>query len=375
MRHHLGRRACVLTVVGAAVLLGAAGPDPDSGPACFPPGPGEPPSLEIYQQAPPPMSGRDEGFAYFPATAFATQSMERIWRAQPNRYRLYYYQWANRGDAQPDRDDGVRVRRGSKHDAEADDGVKINHKANFEPGEGGALDQRASFTTTDKADACTLAQTAAILGLPHATVDGYVDQAGVTPVRLGGGGRIGVPDAVDVCVIPPRSLPPWADGVMLDYEVQDDRSPSYTLAFLTRFSELVRSAGKSPLLLTNPLDAPTQRSTGISIENANLVHHLFDRLTLFAWSGNRQADVAASLDNQWATLQSGGPVDPRRLIVDFELAGTTEADAAAVRSFITAHHIAGVFFWRNGASQGGDCGSAVNQRIACVAFGRCAGDH
>ncbi len=315
--------------------------------------------LEIYQQAPPPVSGRERSFVYFPASAFVSQSMDRLWQARGGAYQLYYFQWANR----------------SNEPLTSPEGVTITRKLNFQPGFAGALDQRTAFTSIRKADACTLAQTAAVLGKPFAGIDDALREAGVQPRRMAGAGKAGVESASDLCVIPPRPLPPDAAGVMLDYEVQDGRTPDHTLAFLTGFAELVRGAGRRPMLLVDPFDAPTQAYTGISPTNANAIHRLFDRTTLFAWSRNAQGDIGRSLAKQMEILQTGGPVEPKRLIVDFELANTSQDDARVVRRFIEEHGLAGAFFWRNRARQGGSCASDVNQKIACVALGACAAAH
>jgi hypothetical protein len=166
-------------------------------------------------------------------------------------------------------------------------------------------------------------------------------------------------------------LPPEAAGVLLDYEVQDGRTPEHTLEFLTRYAELVRSTGKQSILLTNPLDAPSQVYTGIGLSNANKIHRLFDRTTIFIWARNRQHSVEESLKSQMGVIEAGGPADPKRLIVDFELANTSLQDAATARRFIEQRGLAGVIFWRDYAQQGGSCDLPVNRKIACLAQGRC----
>jgi hypothetical protein len=311
--------------------------------------------MEIYQQAPPPVPGEEGASPYFPATAFATQSAKRISLADPKAYALYYFQWSNRSTAP----------------VVSAAGKTIQRKSNFQPGWDVALDRRTAFTSVAKANACTLAQTAVIIGRPDQEAAKLLRDAQVQPVRPAAGVQAGIDNATDVCVLPPAALAKAA-GVMLDYEVQDGRSTDDTLAFLTKFAELVHRSGKKALLLTNPLDAPTQIYTGVSEANANRIHRLFDRVTLFAWSENRQGDIQASLDHQWEILGAAGPVDPSRVIVNFELAGTSLDDAAVVRRFIRGHHLSGVLFWRNQARQGGSCSTEVNQKIACLAFGACS---
>lgn len=336
------------------VMIIGAGPKGGAPTACFSPGPGQPAGLEMFQQSPPPIAGLEAGSIYFPATAFATQSIDRIWKAPAGRYKLYYFQWGNRADEAFSR----LTARG-------------NHKANFEPGEEGAQVARASFTDVDKANGCTLAQTAAALGLPPVQVDDFVLKVGVRPMRLAAGSRDGLAGARDACVLPTRALPPTADGVMIDYEVQDGRTAAQTRDFLQRFTSLVRSAGKSPLLLIDPFDAESQAMSGVDVTNARALVSMFDRTTLFAWSRNRQRNLAASLESQWAMLSAGGDLDPKRLIIDFELAGTSQSDAATARRFMETHNLAGALFWRNNASQGGPCDNDVNRKIACLGFGKC----
>jgi hypothetical protein len=350
-----GHKLQRLLILAAAAAFIAAEPPAEAGPPCFSAAERPVAGTEVYQQAPPPQPGRESAFVYFPATAFASQSMDRLWQARAQAYRLFYFQWANRST------EGVTNARG----------VHIDRKGNFQPGIDGALDQRAGFTSTQKADACTLAQTATVLGLSPAIADRFAHDGDIELTHLGAGGRSGLAGASDICVTPPRPLPPGAAGVLLDYEVQDGRTPDYTLAFLTRFANLVHSAGKQAILLINPLDAPSQRYTGVTAANANQIHRLFDRTTIFIWARNAEHDVPASLNAQMSILEAGGPVDPKRLIINFELAHTTQDDAVAVRRFMEARQLAGVMFWRDYAAQGGACDLPVNQKIACVALGQC----
>ncbi len=344
---------CLTALAGAVPAWAAPAIAPDG--ACFTANDRATPGLEIYQQAPPPVPGREAGYAFFPATGFATQSMGGIWQARREPYKLYYFQWANRSTQ------GVVNARGER----------IARKGNFQPGSDGARDQRAGFTSIEKADACTLAQTATALGLSADRARGFVRGAGVELVSLRNDGKTGLAQATDACVVPPRALPPQAAGVLLDYEVQDGRTPQQTLEFLTRYAELVRSAGKQSILLINPFDAPSQVYTGITKANANRIHRLFDRTTLFVWSRNRQQSIDESIKSQMAVIGAGGAVDPKRLIVDFELANTTEDEASAVHRFIAQQGLAGVIFWRDYAQQGGACDLPVNRKIACLAQGRC----
>jgi hypothetical protein len=78
--------------------------------------------------------------------------------------------------------------------------------------------------------------------------------------------------------------------------------------------------------------------------------------------------VEQSFRAQMAML---GNRDPAHVIVVFELANTSLADARTARSLIISNHLGGVMFWRDFAKQGGDCNTDTNRKIACLVFGRC----
>ena len=324
--------------------------------ACFQAADRPSPNIEIYQQAPAPPVGKSRFSPYYPATAFATQNLDSLWNAESGLDK-YYFQWANRA--------ALGIRNAS--------GQAIARKSNFQPGSTGPLGQRTAFTTIDKANACTLAQTATVLGLDASTVARIATSGGVNVVHLDDGARGGVANATDICVVQNRAMPSDSAGIVLDYEVQDGRTATQTLQFLAEFADLVHKANRKAVLLTNPLDAPTQTYTNITPQNASQLANLFDRMTLLIWSRNAEGDVQASFDKQFQIVNWGGSVDPRRLIVAFELANTGVGDARTIREMMLRHGLGGVMFWRDGAKQGGDCNSPVNQKIACLALGRCEG--
>ena len=202
------------------------------------------------------------------------------------------------------------------------------------------------------ADLCTLAQTSSVLGLPLEQLRTRASSMGVTLREESRTPDTGGVAEDNLCVMADGHLPPSAAGVMLDYEVGDGRTPQETTAFLLGYADMVHKAGKKVGLLLDPLDAPSQRKTGIDQSNAAAIARRFDWSTIFLWSANRrQHDLGRSFDSQMAMLNAGGGVDPRRLVVDFELSDTSVSDAAATRSLILTHHLRGVMFWRHGVSQ------------------------
>jgi hypothetical protein len=228
--------------------------------------------------------------------------------------------------------------------------------------------QRTAFSSLAKADACTLAQTASILQRPAlaARIARSAKISLVSEAQQADGPGQG-PN--DTCVLAAGVLPKASKGILLDFEPQDGRSAAQTLALMKEFTGLVRSAGRSSMLLLDPFDAPTQIYTGISASNANSIVTMFDLTAIMLWSRSRQRSVQSSYEAQMAMIKSGGPVDGRRLLINFDLAGTSEADARFVRKAILDDKLAGVMFWRNWAKQGGGCETDVNRKIASIVFG------
>jgi len=313
-------------------------------------------TFQVLQNAPPPKPGNAQHYNFFPLTGIASMQLGSVIAAKPG-YAAYYFQWANRSNAA----------------LTSAQGAPIMRKANLQPSQAGKREQRTRFTSAARADACTLAQTASVLGLPQRARN-FAAAASIELVS-----ETQQPDAApqgppDRCVLPAGSLPAAhlaarRSGVLLDYEVQDGRSAQDTTVFLAQWAQLVHGANRRTILLTNPLDAPTQAYTGMTRANAHALVDLFDLTTILLWSNNPEHSLAASYAAQKAIISDGGRFDGSRILIDFELAGTSLADAQIVRQTILTDHLAGVYFWRNQAKQGGDCQSDVNAKIAAIAFG------
>lgn len=343
--------ACAGLACAIVPLAGATAPGAD----CFSAADNARLRFEAYQQAPPPRDG--VRYPHYPLSAAVSGQLGRLASA-PKGIQTWYYHWANRA-ATPLVGAGGR---------------QIVRKLNIEPSWTGNRRHRSAFSSIDRANACTLAQAASLLG-QDARARRYARDAGITLVNETALPDAAPPSPADTCVLASGRLPPRASGIMLDYEVQDGRTPSMTEAFLAAYAKLVHAAGKQVMLLVNPLDSQgQQRFTGVTAENAHRIVALFERTTLVLWSGNAQKSLPASYAAQMSIVKAGGPVDTRRLLVDFELAGTTLDDARFVREAIIRDGLAGVMFWRNYAVQGGSCAAPVNQRIAAIAFGDGASD-
>ncbi len=319
------------------------------GPGCFTAADNRKLTFEVFQQAPPPRLDH-KGYDFYPLSGAASMQLGTLSGAEPG-YQRYYFQWGNRSNAPLLNPKGKLVPR----------------KLNLQSGFGLPRRQRTPFSTIARANACTLAQTANVLGLPRET-RAFARAVGLTlAFETPSAAPVG---PQDVCVLAKGRLPKDGAGVLLDYETHDGRTVQQTTAFLRDYSRLVHKAGRKAILLINPFDAPTQRYNGITAENANAIVSLFDRTTIFLWSRSVQGNIAASYQSQKTIIEQGGRFDGSRILIDFELANTTLDDARLVRRLIETDKLAGVIFWRNGALQGGSCSSPVNQKIGLIALGQ-----
>ena len=307
-------------------------------------------TFEVIQQAPPPAK-HQRRYPFYPQSAASTMQLATL-EAAADDAKGYYFQWANRSNAPLVNAMGVTVPR----------------KLNLQPASHGLRHQRTGFSSVARADGCTLAQAASLLGKPD-LARSFAAQTGIT-LR----DEVAQPDTSpagpqDTCVLAQKTLPRATVGIVLDFEVQDGRSGAQTVDFLGRYAQLVHDAGRRAILMIDPFDAPSQIYTGISDQTAHAIVAKFDATTIFLWTRNAQHSLSASYARQMAMISTGGTVDGKRLLVLFELANTTLDDARFVHHVIETDHLAGVMFWRDRATQGGACDRDVNAKIAMVAFG------
>ncbi len=235
----------------------------------------------------------------------------------------------------------------------------------------GGEDKRLFFSTMPKANLCTLIQASYVLNLPYDEAGAkennlrVVDFEAAEPALTNG-------RFVDACVLPPERLNPNVKGIILDYEVQDGRSPEATHQFLSEYAALVRRSGRKVGLLTNPLDAPTQRHTGVNAGNAGDLMRQFDLFGIMLWGGNRQKDITASFQSQMKMLEQTEKVDPRRIMIVYDIGKTKLDDAKVVHDIMIDQKFSSLMIWRNGEKLGeGECDSEANRKLSCVAFGKC----
>ncbi len=292
------------------------------------------PAFPMIMQAPPPNTDNAVDYAFYPATAAATMKAPAIESSRSREIKGIYWQWANHGPRAADR----------------------GAKGNITPGSPGV---QIRFSSKAAANACTMAQTAVAIGRSPGP---YLNRG-----RLSSGASPVASDTLDVCVLPAKALPP-STPILLDYEVADGRTSNETSEFLVNWAQLVRQAGHRSILYVNPLDAPSQRLTQMTVDNAPVVANAFDQVGVFLWSGNVERDILRSFEVQSAMYRA----PPSKLMIVFELNHTTLADARVVHTLMTSGRAGSLNIWRNYATQGGGCETDANRKIACAAFGRCS---
>ena len=344
----------IAALVSTLAWLGAVHPAGAQGAACFSPEDSGRLPFDVIVQAPPPRADNDRSWRYHPASGTASADLGAL-RASTANLKKYWYLWANRCHSGGQEQCGWNPK-----------GNVVSPRLQAPSGE----EVRTFFTSFAAANTCTLIQAAWALGSNHAEVDRMAAGARVrvvsreeNPLQYMRGGRL-----VDICLLPETTLSPDAKGIVLDYEVQDARTPAQTEKFLLEFAALVKARGKQALLFTNPLDAPTQKYTGINTQNIAAIGQAFDAVGLTLWGKSKQRNVQASVSSQ---LQMVKQMRPDHIYLIFELSNTSMEDARFAREMMLRDHYAGVMLWRNYAEIGGSCDSEANRKIACLVFGRC----
>lgn len=331
--------------------------------------------IRVFQQAPPPADdATDQSYRYWPCTDAATsQDFGRSTWTEGN---TWAFVWANRCNA----------------------GTAWNKKPNPLPAPREYVDDlecRAVFSTHARANAATRCQVRYLLGMDQAScLAPWLEVGGEAADALTDADFRGSPGdhcpstsawgdeayrvMVDKVLLPAVRLTEGVNadhrlGVVLDYEVQDGRSPEVTEAFVHALAHDFTGTGKQLFLLTNPFNAPTQQHTGFTAANLPRILADVDHLGVFLWAGSPDGGVAASYATQLQMLGPPAETDVSKLVPIFELGepGTTLDDARWLHETLHADgpHPDKVMFWRHYAEQGGSCDTTTNQKISLVCFG------
>jgi len=347
-----GMRTAVRPGVFAFLLAGMLTLDPSHGAEiCVGPDAKSESTFEVIQQAAPPAVDDDPGYRYWPATSTVSLNISGLNSSKAQAIKKYWFHWANR--CQP----GI----GRRACGWNPKGNLVFPRLTIEAG--GEI--RTFFSSHESANACTLAQAAHALGADRATIEQYAERGGVKLVRHGDS-RTAATDnrLIDVCILADEILAKEITAIVLDYEVQDNRTPQETEEFLLEYAKLVRGRNRQVMLYTNPLDAPTQKWTGVGRANAPTLAKAFNAVGMTLWSRNRQGSIPASAGAQAKIL--GPDVDPSHVFAVFELNGTTERDAGYVHDLVKTKGYRGLMIWRNGIDVRDDCRPDVRRKLLCL---------
>lgn len=347
------QRRFILSAVFAALAFLTT--DAIGAPICFSPHEESSLPFAVIVNAPPPKNKGEEGWRYRPATAAASMDIRALNVSQEAALKKYWFLWANRCQG---------GERGQPCGGNPKGNIIFPRILASDGSEA-----RAYFTSVEKADACTMVQAAVALGIDQHNLEMNAATAGVEVIGQGKRSQqYSTPRLVNVCLLPEERLNADVNGVVLDYEVQDGRSSEQTERFLTEFARLMRTAGKKSILYTNPLDAPTQRATGLIGGNIPRIASEFDAISVMLWHGNKQKDLKASAEAQMRLLKN---IDRDKIVLVYEIRGTSLRDAQDVHDLMLREKYSAVMLWRNSAEVGGDCTSDTNRKLACLILGRC----
>lgn len=329
----IGKRG--LAAMGAMVLAGAWMGGGLEGarasaqlPAYFNPGDAAPYQPMIFmRQTPPPPDDQDNrtSYAYGPITDSAALNVTAQNRSTWTGGHNWVFVWANRAQVPP-----------------GDPAIQSNpiYPAILN---GRGVPYLTEFTTVARADAATKAEILYDMGAPPSVWQAPLAAAGVNAIYWST--LAADPDAyfttvsqdgkfmvtVDKMVIP-TAVATRNYGIVVDYEVQDHRTPSETHPFLDDLGATIRSYGLKAYLYTNPWDStsPTQLS-GFSFDRMADIKANFDYISLYVWGGQGQCNLPASYPQSVAFLKGAdGKLNFSQIIVTIDLFYCTSIDASAI---------------------------------------------
>jgi hypothetical protein len=334
--------------------------------------------------------------AVYPATDYVTGAVHSITApTQPSAsglaFRKYFLLWVNRCIQVPGVTPSLNACRNPR--------TKGNgYRGMIDDGAGDKV--RPAFSTYAKADACTLIQAARVLGQTGgldaaATAAGLRlwdgdDRVGLAPLAR----RFAMPNGqvmtyfVDTCILEAAPEAPDASGIVLDYEVWDNRTPAQTIDIVRNLAQLTHRRGKKLILITDPVPKPPSGLTAESVPEVISELDGFGSAIATGFSlGNPSTHypARARMRSPWEAYQTqlsvvtdGGrnPLTPqlrRKLIWNIDLNDIALAEGRQLHEEIVRQGYRGVLLARNFQREGGTCDRPVNQTIACLALGQCDG--
>lgn len=363
---HLLRRGLAVLLIGFATVAEAQG---DQGKECFTAADNARlGALQVISHFRPPRSVSEPDYRGWPATAIASQNIESF-AASDWPGTKYAFIWANRS-------------LGGFQEKANPPWPRLIVK-------GGEC--RPVYTSIAKADAATRIRIRYLLDMDYSSIAqaaGF-NSGNIMPwsavsaqsSKLCAQTRGSYLTTTDIVWLPPVRLPksnPKQFGIMLDYEVHDDRTPAQAEQIISDVAADVHAAGHPFALYTNPLNGSSMQHSGLGPANmARILQHV-DLMNILIWGHNIEGDPRKSYEDQLDVIrgpQHANSVPTAKLMLMFEVGGKdnvrlTVQDAKTMRQLIDRDHISTVYLWRHAAQAGGSCTSPENEAISALLFGK-----
>ncbi len=269
------------------------------------------------------------------------------------------------------------------------------------------LECRLRIGSYDKADAATLAGIAHLLGALQNNDPSMPNGQGWQDIALAAGFTLGQILSAAAILASPDALFPNVytsksgtyavpagdamfvqqatgaqclgfDGIVLDAEAQDDRTPARQQALWTSINALVAAKGKVAVCFLNQLGIAGGGAERTGFDQSWL--YQLPRLSnckgaIMCYGGNPQHDIASAIAAQKAMYSGPAGDQPylpgeMMLIAGLGVGQTqiSEADAYVIHAELLTGYW-GVDIWRDGLPQGGGATDEVNRLISIILFG------
>lgn len=322
-------------------------------PAYFGPGAAERlDPLIIFRQAPPPLDNHDNvrNYAYGPITDSMALNVAAQNSSSWTRGHDWPMIWANRARVPP--------------------GHVINAANSIFPVilDPSGVPYMAEFSSVAKANAVTRAQVLYTIGVPQAQWMAPLLAVGMTAADAIPWATLNAApktyftqasqDGQSTVMLDKMAIPavvaasPY--GVVIDWEVQDDRSSAQTIPFLANLSADIHSKNLKAYLYTNPWEDPSNRRDGFSFGRIDQVKSNFDYISLYVWGAPHACDFSLSYPEAIKFLRGvSGVINFSQIILTVDLSLCSPSTADAIYNQQKIDHFSGYNLYPDGAVQGG----------------------
>jgi ribosomal protein L33 len=324
------------------------------------------PDIEVIRQIVPPKIIDQNNYIYYPGSIFSTLDSPSISSLTSEynfeRNDLFHFLWANRCNncAPNTKGNGPEIQFGSK-------GVRFY------------------FTTHNKANTCTILQLRKLLNNDRETIKTLATSAGLRVaynkehVR----GLLKNGDEVwDTCYLSGAdgvelSSSSGMKGIVLDYEVQDNRAPEITSRFVDSINRIL--GDKKLLFYTNDVVGPQAIKSGINASSAKNILQSSDGVGVLLHQNLLSSKtINSAITSQMNVYGASTDAERKKVYLVFEM-NLSLAQAVQVRNYVKTKNLLGVMEWRNGnwpKPIGNSCQfntfESFHQKMICLSYGICS---